>query len=51
MHATLQPESRVALAYSVFKISHQLLHLMAAFESAAHSFQGSKGYCPFRSQL
>ena len=38
MHATLQTESRVALAYSVFKISHQLLHSMAAFESATPTF-------------
>ena len=34
MHVTPQTESRVALAYSVFKISHRLLHSMAAFESA-----------------
>ena len=38
MHATLQAVSTVALAYSVFKISHQLLHSMAAFESATPTF-------------
>ena len=38
MHAALQTESRVALAYSVFKTSHRLLHLMAAFESATPTF-------------
>ena len=38
MHATQQTESRVALAHSVFKISHRLLHSMAAFESATPTF-------------
>ena len=37
MHVTLQTESRVALAYSVFKISYRLLHSMAAFESDSQS--------------
>ena len=38
MHSTLQTESRVALACGVFKISHRLLHSMAAFESATPTF-------------
>lgn len=38
MHATLQTVSRVALAYSVFKISRRLLHSMAAFKSATPTF-------------
>ena len=38
MHSTLQTESRVALAYSVFKISHWLLHSMTAFESQTPTF-------------
>ena len=42
MHATLQTESTVALAHSVFKISHRLLHSMTAFESATPTFPWEK---------